>query len=151
MSPGDLPNLRLLQLDGQRCIHHRQAEFRNHFFVLVEDAALEEAEAFLRVVAQPQIHARFVEFEAIARIEQAADGGFKRHADPPWIGPQCLQAAATWRQVMIERRLDIAVPEMLTEAETDRQIENNVDIRARLAARRNRGWAELNCTSSQAS
>src|SRR5271170_7219754 len=61
-------------------------------------------------------------------------GGFKRHADPPWIGPQCLQAEATWRQVMIERRLDIAVPEMLTEAETDRQIENNVDIRARLAA-----------------
>jgi hypothetical protein len=44
---------------------------------------------------------------------------------------------------MIERRLNIALPKMLAEAETDRQIENDVDIRTGLTTSHNRGWAEL--------
>jgi len=44
---------------------------------------------------------------------------------------------------MIERRLDIAMPEMSTEAETDRQIENDVEIRAGLAGRRHHRGAKL--------
>jgi hypothetical protein len=44
---------------------------------------------------------------------------------------------------MIERCLDVAVPEMFPKTETNRQIKDDVDIGAGLTARLNHGWAEL--------
>src|SRR5689334_20912997 len=39
--------------------------------------------------------------------------GSERHTDPPRAGPQQFHAEPAWCQMMIERRVDIAVPELL--------------------------------------
>ena len=52
MRLGDAGALGLLHFDRQCGVDDGQAEFRDHFFVFVQNAALEDAKAFLGIVAQ---------------------------------------------------------------------------------------------------
>jgi hypothetical protein len=45
--------------------------------------------------------------------------------------------------MMVERRRDIATPEVASEAQADREIEHDVNIGPGFAARRDERWAEL--------
>src|SRR6202008_2484449 len=78
-----------------------------------------------------------------AAVAVFAIGGLERHADATRRGAQCLQIEAARLQVMIERRRDVAVPEMIADPETDGEVEHDVDIGPRLAARRDHGRAKL--------
>src|SRR5215831_2616889 len=44
-------------------------------------------------------------------------GGFERHPDAAWAGPQCLEAEPAGRKMVVERRRDIAIPELIAKAQ----------------------------------
>ena len=83
----DLAYLRLLDFHGKRRVDHRKAEFRNHFFVFVDDAPLEQAEAFRGIVAQADVEPGFVEFESVAGGHEPPDGRFERDAEVKMLRP----------------------------------------------------------------
>jgi hypothetical protein len=52
-------------------------------------------------------------------------------------------ADAARRQMMVERCVDIALPELIAETEADREVEHDVDVGPCLAARCDDGRSEL--------
>src|SRR5579872_2670105 len=74
MALHDLSNLPLLRFHGQRGVDGGKTEFRNHFFVFFDDAALKHPEAVFGISRQSQIQTRFVKLETIASAHNAADG-----------------------------------------------------------------------------
>src|SRR6185312_9665898 len=62
-------------------------------------------------------------------------GSLKRHSDAARVRPQCIQAEAARRKMMVECRHDIAIPEVVSKAQADRKIEHHVDIGSSFAAR----------------
>jgi hypothetical protein len=59
------------------------------------------------------------------------------------VGPQVFQGDPAGRELMAERRVDVAVPEVLAEAEPRREVEDDPQIRSGLAARRDERLAQL--------
>src|SRR4029079_8518576 len=51
----------------------------SHSFILVQDAALKDAEALFHVAAETEIQARFVILDGVAAAENAAEGDVERH------------------------------------------------------------------------
>ena len=56
-------------------IHHQKIELRAHRQVLLQYAALEDAEALVRIARQPQVHARF----EILQLRPAIQNALERH------------------------------------------------------------------------
>src|SRR6516165_10709479 len=62
--------------------------------------------------------------------------GFERQPNSAGVGAQLLEVDAGRRQLMAIGGVDIAIPELRTEAEPLSQIEDDVGVGTRLAARR---------------
>src|SRR6266496_45346 len=58
-----LPHLALLLLNRAGCIDNSQTKLIDHAIVFLENLALKESEAFLRIVGPAHIHSRFVVFQ----------------------------------------------------------------------------------------
>src|SRR5215471_4637316 len=70
--------------------------------------------------------------------------GFERQPNSAGVGAQLLEADAGRRQLVAVGGVDIAIPEQRTEAEPPGQIENDVGVGTRLAARWHNGRTQLN-------
>src|SRR2546426_6230529 len=75
------PNQPLLLGDAARSADHFQTVFIDDAIVLVEYLALEQPEAFNRIVAPAEIHAGLVEFELHAAGHQAVERNVDGHAE----------------------------------------------------------------------
>jgi hypothetical protein len=67
----------LLGLDVLVGVHHHELELGAHGQILLEDAALENAEALIRVGGQAQVHAGLKILELRAAIQDALEGNFQ--------------------------------------------------------------------------
>ena len=67
----------LLRFDRLIGVHDQKIEFRAHRQVLLQDAALKDAEAFVRIGGEPQIHAGFEIFQLRPAIEDALQRDFQ--------------------------------------------------------------------------
>ena len=59
----------------------------------------------------------------------------QRHANAPRLAPQGFQAQAARRELVTVGSLDVPHPEMLAKTKPDRQIQDDVGVGPRLAAR----------------
>src|SRR5215472_7311154 len=69
--------------------------------------------------------------------------GFERQPNSAVIGAQLLDADAGRGQLVAVGGIDIAIPELRTEAEPLGQTEDDVGVGTRLAARWHDGWTKL--------
>src|SRR6516164_11615812 len=69
--------------------------------------------------------------------------GFERQPNSTGVGAQLLEADAGRRQLVAVGGIDIAIPELRTEAEPLGQTEDDVGVGTRLAARRHDGRTKL--------
>src|SRR5437667_7866586 len=67
-----LANLLLLPLNRGRAVDDGEVEFTRDFIVFVEDFGLEEFEALAGIIAQAEIHTRFVEFWADSSVQDSS-------------------------------------------------------------------------------
>src|SRR5579883_1689170 len=81
MRAHELAHAALLLLNRQGRIHHRQSPFVDHRLVLVHDTLLKELEALMRIMAEPEVHARFIILEFAATGENAAQRNIQRDAE----------------------------------------------------------------------
>ena len=70
-------------------------------------------------------------------------GGLEGEADTTWRRSQLLRRYPARRQVMPQRCLDIALPKVLAEAKPDREVEHQINVGPRLAARRHDSLTQL--------
>src|SRR5450432_484672 len=77
----DFAHAALLLLDRHSGIDDVEAHLLRHSLVLVEDAALKDAEALLHVAGQAQVHAGLVILERVASAQDAAQSDIERHAE----------------------------------------------------------------------
>ncbi len=69
--------MHLLRFDGLVGVDHQEIEFRAHGQVLLQNAALENAKAFIRVGRETQIHARLEILQLRAAVQNALEGDFQ--------------------------------------------------------------------------
>src|SRR2546428_11807833 len=74
-------NQALLLGDASRSADHFETVFIDDAIILVEYLALEQPEAFNRIVAPAEIHAGLVEFELHAPRHQAVQRNVDRHTE----------------------------------------------------------------------
>src|SRR5262249_12481490 len=72
-----LPDYGLLHLHALVGVNHTEIELRAHRQVLLENAPLKDAKALVLVGGQPQIHARFKEFQLRPPIQDAVQRHFQ--------------------------------------------------------------------------
>src|SRR5689334_3415726 len=77
----DLAHAALLLFDGECGVDDVESHLLGHGLVLVEDPALENAEALLDIAGQPQIHPRLVVFEGVASAENSSERHIERYAE----------------------------------------------------------------------
>src|SRR5258706_276857 len=76
-----LAHLALLLFNGKPGVDDVEADLIGHGFILVEDAALKDAEALFDVAAEAEVHAGFIVFDGVASAENASDSDIERHAE----------------------------------------------------------------------
>ena len=67
----------------------------------------------------------------------------QRHPDAGRVGAELLEGDPARRELVAERRVDVAVPEVLAQAEARGEVEDDLQVRAGLAARRDERPAQL--------
>ena len=77
----DAAHFALLRFDGLGRVDDVKSHLLNHGLVFHQDASLEDAEAFLDVAAQAQIHARFVILQRVAPAQNAAQRHLQRNLE----------------------------------------------------------------------
>ena len=74
----DPPHFLLLPLDGPGRVDYMETHLLRHGLVFLEDAALENAKAFLDVAAEIEVHPGFVILQSVASAEDAAESHVQR-------------------------------------------------------------------------
>ena len=115
----DLAHQLLQLVHGHRAVHQHEMIRLHHLVVIVQDALLENAEAFGAVERKSQVHARFVIFQLGPAGHDAVDGHVQRRAkikgdvgngrEAVQISQPVRRAAA--RRVARKRRVNVAVRE----------------------------------------
>src|ERR1700686_5275978 len=77
----NIAHVALLLLNRQSSVDDMKSHFTDHGLILIQNAALEDAETLFHIAGQPQIHAGLVVFQRVAATQYAAQRHVERHAE----------------------------------------------------------------------